>query len=202
MMPAHYALSDAAILLVVTWAAPALWQKRQILLMLAMACFGMAAAIGVVRFSAGLQSELAALHAGSSQVLGLAAAMAIAAHSLRRTSDRRDYALALAALPVSAGTFFLAPTLIGPLFLLALAIALSVGLLHVFRDRSSWLGPFGLMLLLVNALLIRRAPWLTEAAAWHTYHLLIALGLMVLARAVLHNGALEPIERANEAGTC
>jgi hypothetical protein len=40
------------------------------------------------------------------------------------------------------------------------------------------------MILLANSLLIRRSPWLTEAAAWHIYHLLIALALILLARAM------------------
>ena len=53
MMPAHYALSDAFIVLVTIFAGNALRQNGQNLLAFAMACFGIAAAVGVVRFAGG-----------------------------------------------------------------------------------------------------------------------------------------------------
>lgn len=89
-MPAHYALSDAAIVLVAAWAAPALWLNRKILPAVAMACFGLAASIGVVRFGADLQAELAAVHAAGSLVLGLAAALMLAAACFWHHSQRRQ----------------------------------------------------------------------------------------------------------------
>ena len=76
-MPAHYALSDAAIVLVTIFAGDALWRNGRHLPAFAMACFGVAAFIGVVRFGTGLQDALAALHAGASRLLGLAGAVAI-----------------------------------------------------------------------------------------------------------------------------
>lgn len=184
MMPAHYALSDAAIVMVAAWAALPLWRQGKILPAFAMACLGIAAAIGVVRFGAGLQAELAALHAGGSQMLGPAALLALSAHILRRKSDRNDGAFAVAILAISAGIFFLAKALLAPLFLLALTVGLCAAIWHAYRFGLSWLVPSGLMILLANTLLIRRSPWLTEAAAWHIYHMLIALALILLARAM------------------
>lgn len=188
-MPAHYALSDAAIVLVAAWAAPALWLNRKILPAVAMACFGFAASIGVVRFGADLQAELAAVHAAGSLVLGLAAALMLAAACFWHHSQRRQGYLAFAALAAAAGTYFVAPTFIGPLFVLALTGALLVRIVQVFRSGSSWFGPAGLTILLLDTLLIRRAPWLAEASAWHAYHLLIALGMLALTRVDLHDRA-------------
>jgi hypothetical protein len=184
-MPAHYALSDAAIALVAAWATFALWRQRQILQGFAMACFGVAAAIGVVRFGAGLQTELAALHAGSSQTLGLAAVLTLASTGVWRTGDRPATALIAAILGISLATYVFAHMLLAPLFVLALTLALIAAIVQAVRFGGSWLIPSGLLLLLADTLLIRRAPWLAEAAAWHAYHLLIALALMMLAKAML-----------------
>ncbi len=184
-MPAHYALSDAAIVLVALWAVPALWQRRQVLPAVAIACFGTAAAIGVVRFAAGLQAELAGLHASGSQTLGLAALVALAVDGLRHLGSRQLKAAALAILTLAAGIFFLAHALVAPISMLALAVALAAGLARAIRSGASWLGPAGLLLLLIDTVAIRRAPWLSEAAAWHAYHLLITLALLALAKGAL-----------------
>ena len=184
-MPAHYALSDAAIVLAALWAVPALWRKGQVVPAFAIACFGTAAAIGVVRFAAGLQTELAALHAGGSQALGLAALVALAAAGLRHFGGRQATAVLLAILALAAGIFCLAHALVAPLTMLALAAALASGLWRAARSGASWLGPAGLLLLLVDNIAIRRAPWLSEAAAWHGYHLLITLALLALAKGAL-----------------
>ena len=64
-MPAHYALSDAFIVFVTIFAGNALRRNGQDLLSFAMACFGIAAAVGVARFAGGLQDELANLHSGA-----------------------------------------------------------------------------------------------------------------------------------------
>lgn len=194
MMPAHYALSDAAIVMAAVWAALPLWRKGQTLPAFAMACLGIAAAIGVLRFGAGLQNELAALHAGGSQMLGLASLLALATHILRRKNDRHDGAFAIAILAVAGGIFFLANALLAPLFLLALIVGLGAAVWQALRAGSSWLIPSGLMILLTNTLLIRRSPWLSEAAAWHIYHLLIALALIILASA-MHASPLDAREK-------
>lgn len=181
MMPAHYALSDAAIVLVAIWGAMALYRKRQFLPAFAIACFGLAAAIGVVRFGAHLQAELAVLHASASQLLGLAGGFALAGVCIQRAGSGRDKRFAAASLIVAAAVFFFANALIAPLFILALIVALCAVLWRNVRAGSNWLTVAGLALLLANALVIRGAPWLAPAAAWHAYHLLIALALGALA---------------------
>lgn len=181
-MPAHYALSDAVIVLVVSYAAVALSRERLLLPAFAMVCLGTPAAFGVVRFGAGLQRELLPLHAGASQLLGLAGAVALVMAGVQRIGVRTDMLLATASLIVAGVVFVLASNFIAPLFVLVLALALCVALLRVKRAGSGWSTSAGLAVLLVNALVIRRAPWLTEANAWHAYHLLIALALAMLAK--------------------
>ncbi len=181
MMPAHYALSDAVIVLVALWGAVDLSRQQQLLPAFAMACFGMAATVGVVRFGAGLQAELAPLHAGASQLLGLAGAAALAAACLPRSGGGRDMLLAAAGLTVAGLIFSFASTGIAPFFILALTIALFAKLSQAVRAGSDWLTPAGIALLLANSLIVRGAPWLADATAWHAYHLLIALALAILA---------------------
>lgn len=182
VMPAHYALSDGVIVLVASYAAVALSRERLLLPAFAMVCFGIPAAVGVVRFGAGLQRELLPLHAGASQLLGLAGAVALVTAGLQRIGGGKDMLLATASLIVAGVVFALASNFIAPLFALALALALCVALLRVKRAGSGWPTSAGLAVLLVNALIIRCAPWLTEANEWHAYHLLIALALAMLAQ--------------------
>ena len=181
LMPIHYAVSDAAIVLVALFAGVALWRHGLVLHAFAMACFGVAAAIGVVRIAGGLQVELAALHAGASQLLGLAGAIALAAASLRRTSRMREAGLFGAMLIMAAAIFFLAKPLLAPLFVIALVVGGGSAFWRVRQHQTSWLVPASFALMIANALVIRRAPWLDPAAGWHAYHLLIALGLAALA---------------------
>jgi hypothetical protein len=185
MMPAHYALSDAAIVLVAIWAGIAMWRKDQWLAAMAMACFGIPAAVGVIRLGAGLQVELAALHAGASQLLGLTGAITLAAACLPRTIRWSRWIVMGAALIIAGVVVFLAKPLLAPLFIAALLVALGAALRDAVQNELSRLVPSGLMILLANALFIRGAAWLSEAAAWHAYHVLIALALAVLAKGLL-----------------
>ena len=185
MMSAHYALSDAAIVLVAIWSGVALWRNGQRLPAMAMACFATPAAIGVVRLGGGLQAELGALHTGASQLLGLAGAFMLAVVFIARPASWNDRHVVGAVLVVALAVFFLAKSLFAPFFLAVLVVALGAALLKSARLGSSWLVPSGLAILLVNALLIRRAPWLSDATAWHAYHLLIALALGVLAKGMI-----------------
>ncbi len=162
-MPAHYALSDAAIMLVAIWSAVALSKEWRLLPAFAMACFGIPAAIGIVRFGTGLQAELALLHAGASQLLGSAGAAALAASCIQRTGGRGDILLAAAILTAAGLVLFFTTKRIAPLFILALTLARCAALLQAARSRSEWLASAGLALLLANTLVIRRAPWLSSA---------------------------------------
>ncbi len=184
-MPAHYALSDAAIVLVACWAGLALWRNGQRLPALVMACFAVPAVIGVVRLGGGLQDELAAVHAGASLMLGLAGAMALAVVCVQRIVQR-DHRLLAGGIVVCAGAvFFLAKPLLAPLFIVALLVALGAAIWGRLRRGASWLVPAGVVILLVNVVLIRRAPWLGEAMAWHAYHVLIAVALAMVGLGLL-----------------
>jgi hypothetical protein len=185
MMPAHYALSDAAIVLVTLFAGHALWRNIKALPAFAMACFGIAASIGVVRFGGGLQDALADLHAGASQYLGLAGAFAILAHYLFPPKGRNGIAIVAFILSVALAIFWFAAPLLGPLFLLALIIACVASIMRPNSTRPLWLVPVACAVMLANTLFIRRAAWLDEAVAWHAYHLIIALALAALAKGLI-----------------
>jgi hypothetical protein len=185
MMPAHYALSDAAIVLVTIFAGNALWRSGRHLPAFAMACFGVAAFIGVVRFGAGLQDQLAALHAGASQLLGLAGAVAILSSYLFHPADRHIISIIALILCAASAIFLLAQPLLGPVFLLALVIMLFASIARPGPLGRSWLVPIGCALMLADTLFIRRAAWLDEAVAWHVYHVVIALALATLAKGLL-----------------
>ena len=184
-MPAHYALSDAAIVLVACWFAMAMWRNGQRLPAMVMACFAVPAAIGVIRLGGGLQDELAALHAGASLMLGFAGAMALAVVCLQRIVNRDHRLLAGGILLAAGAVFFLAKPLLAPLFIVALVVALGAALWGVVRRGASWLIPAGIVILLINVVLIRRAPWLGEALAWHAYHVLIAAALALVGQGLL-----------------
>ncbi len=179
-MPAHYALSDAAIVLVACWAGLALWRSGQRLPAMVMACFALPAAIGVIRFGGGLQDELAGFHSGASLMLGLAGAVALAVVCFPRRVTLDHRLVAGGILVVAGAVFVTAKWLLAPLFIVALLVALGGALWGRVRLGASWLVPAGLVILMVNVVAIRRAPWLGEATAWHAYHLLIAVALAVV----------------------
>ncbi len=180
-MPAHYALSDAAIVLVACWAGLALWRSGQRLPAMVMACFAVPAAIGVIRFGGGLQDELAGFHSGASLMLGLAGAVALAVVCFPRRVMLDHRLVAGGILVVAGAVFVTAKWLLAPLFIVALLVALGGALWGRVRLGASWLVPAGVLILMVNVVAIRRAPWLDEAAAWHAYHVLIAVALALVA---------------------
>jgi len=184
-MPAHYALSDAAIVLVTIFAGNMLWRNGKALPAFAMACFGIAACIGVVRFGGGLQDALAALHAGASQYLGLAGALAVVSHYLFPSEGRKEIGIIAAISSTAFAIFWFAQPFLGPVFLLALTIACVASIVRPGASRPCWLVPIACAVMLANTLFIRRAPWLDEAVGWHIYHVVIALALAALAKGLM-----------------
>jgi hypothetical protein len=184
-MPAHYALSDAAIVLVTIFAGNILWRNDRILPAFAMACFGVAAFIGVVRFGGGLQEELAALHAGASQGLGLAGALAVVSHYLFPSEGRKETGIIAAILTAAFAIFWFAQPFLGPVFLLALMIVILASIARPVPSKLTWLVPLASAVMLANTVFIRRAAWLDEAVAWHVYHVVIAFALAALAKGLM-----------------
>jgi hypothetical protein len=138
-----------------------------------------------VRFGAGVQDQLAALHGGASQLLGLAGAVAILSGYLLRPADRHAIWIIPLILCAATAIFLLAQPLLGPVFLLALVIMLFASVARFGPLGRSWLIPAGCALMLADTLFIRRAAWLDEAVAWHVYHVVIALALAVLAKGLM-----------------
>jgi len=132
-----------------------------------------------------LQDALAALHAGASQLLGLAGAVAILSSYLFRPADRHIISIIALILCAATAIFLLAQPLLGPVFLLALVIMLFASVARPGPLARSWLIPAGCALMLADTLFIRRAAWLDEAVAWHVYHVLIALALAALAKGLM-----------------
>lgn len=181
-MPSHYALSDAAIVVVTIFAGNILWRHGRGLSAFAMACFGIAAAIGVLRFGGGLQDELAALHSGASQLLGLAGALALVSVCILPPSNRSGTWIIAIILCVATAMLIFARPLIGPFFIVAIVIVIVASILRPHPSRHAWLIPVGSAVMLGNALFIRRAAWFDEAVAWHAYHIVIAIALAALAK--------------------
>ena len=184
-MPAHYALSDAAIVVVTVFGGTALLRNGQRLLAFAMACFGTAAAIGALRFGGGLQEELATLHSGSAQFLGFAGVLAVLSSCLFRAGGRDDVLRFVSILCVVGAIYLFVHPLLGPLLLLSVVITLAVSLYRPVSSRHFWLVPLGSAIMLANAVFIRRASWLDESMGWHAYHILIAFALALLAMGFL-----------------
>jgi cell division protein FtsW (lipid II flippase) len=106
-------------------------------------------------------------------------------HYLFPPKDRNGIGIIALILSAATAIFFFAQPLLGPLFLLALAIACVVSIVRSGLSQPKWLVPIACAVMLANTLFIRRAPWLDEAVAWHAYHLVIALALAALAKGLI-----------------
>ncbi|WP_095012715.1 hypothetical protein [Tsuneonella mangrovi] len=183
-MPMHYAFSDAAVLAAGAWGAIRLWPHGHRLAALGMAGFSLAAAIGVIRFGSGEVESFAALHTTASQVLGLAGSAAlVGCLSIDSTTGRAAGAFAAAVVTATVIHRF-APLLMAPLVVGAITAGVLLGTWRAARRKQQWFVPLGFAILLVDMLLVRRNPMLGADVAWHGYHLLIALGLLLIARGI------------------
>lgn len=179
-MPAHYAVSEALVVLAAAWAGWMLVRQGQRLAAGAVALFGVAALIGTVRFAGGLVEQLAPLHRLASQAGGLAGSL------LLLLSLAPGAGLVLrpwigAVLVVAVMGLAMAVPAAGPLLIVA-AVAVGGAILAVptgepTRRIVSALA-FGLML--ADVTLVRSATGLGPATRWHLYHTVIALWLVLL----------------------
>lgn len=179
---AHYAISEALIVLAGLWAAPRLYRQARRAAAFAIMLFSFAAFLGVIRFAFGWQA-MAEMHRLAGTVGGLAAMMALVFEMIDRRglssgSWRERYLLTATLL---LGLAICLPGVRVPLFLL-----FSVGFIVLVVKSAPLLGHraslAGLMAgaMLVNVILFRQAAWLSPAVAWHVFHVLVAVWLAAL----------------------
>lgn len=186
MPGAHYALSELAIVFVALVAAYDLSCRRMGLAAAGTAIFGLAAAIGVIRFGSGAIDALAALHKAVSQAGG-ATAMGLIALQMARViglgeAPPRPLVATLAivsTLAVALGK----PGLATPLFLLWLLLATMLATRLPANVRGQrWIRGAVVGSFLANVLLVRQSAALGPDISWHLFHVLVALWLGALWR--------------------
>lgn len=180
---AHYAISEALIVLAGLWAAPRLYRQARPAAAFAIMLFSFAALLGVIRFAFDRQAEMAEIHRLAGTLGGLAAMMALVFEMIDRRGVRLDnwrrrYLLAAA---LGLGLAISLAWLRVPLFLL-----LSVTFIILVVKSAPLLGrrvPVAMMMagiMLVNVVVFRQAAWLSPAVAWHVFHVLVAVWLVAL----------------------
>ena len=178
--PAHYAVSEALVALVSAWTSAVLVRRGRSLAAAGAALFGVAAAIGTVRFSTGLVEPLAQVHRLASQTGGLVGflLLLLALASAAGLSVRPWIAALTVALLVGVAAG-LPPT--GPVIAVAALVA-GAGLLAAAPGRPAerLAAPLAYGLMLPDVLIVRNAAWLDPAVRWHAYHAVIALWLALL----------------------
>lgn len=180
-MPWHYALSDGAIVLVACWV---IYYRRDMALAprLAIGALGIAALIGSVRFGFGYHLELTDLHQGASKVAGLAAFSLLVFQLLTAEKSRSDrygplMLIATACFPIA----LLWPKLAAMTVVCLLVVACIVVLKRLLAgENGSGYLLMAFVVLLLDLLVVRRSPIVSESVAWHLYHVLIAVGLVLL----------------------
>lgn len=187
-MPApHYAISEAAIVIVALWCIWRFVQSGYWMAAAGSALFGIAAAIGAYRFGTGQVELLALPHRTFSQLGGAIAISLITAQILTmfRFAQRGVIRTMIGAIIAGSAAIVVAsPQLATFLFLLWLAIAIAAALLMptinglMRLSNAAIVGVFG-----INLLLIRQSSILGPDLSWHLFHLLVAawlLGLLYL----------------------
>lgn len=184
-MPApHYALSEALIVLVAIWVALRMTRRRAWFGALGVTIFGIAAGIGVVRFSLGQIEELATFHRDFSQVSG-ATAMALVAIQCLKVPPRFwvgwRLGVAIALTAATLGSVLVVPDATILIFLAWLIVAIIACSTWPAASTKQRLLRAGVVaIFLVNLLLVRQSTLLGIDASWHLYHVLIALWLFGL----------------------
>ena len=186
MPGAHYALSELAIVMVALVAARDLIRRHIDLAAAGIAIFGLAAAIGVVRFASGEFAALAAIHKIISQAGG-ATAMGLIGLRLAKLGGLgvitpRPLVGALAVLATVVAALAI-PALATPLFLFwLLAATLLAATLPARAAWQRWIRAAAVGSFVLNVLLVRQSPVLGPDISWHLFHVLVALWLFALWR--------------------
>ncbi len=190
-MPQHYAISELLIVIVTLWCVFRLWRASLHWASLACFLFGLAAALGAYRFGVASTEELAFVHRSVAQ-FGGSVAMALIALEFWRLSNSKRVAVnpgLAAAISVLATLCF---GVLGPVFVNIGFVfwALVAGAYAALCTRGA-LGSRAVVSLivvsvLINVLVVRQAPWLDPAAAWHAFHVLMALWIFGVTLVLIH----------------
>lgn len=183
MHGAHYAISEALIVLVALWGAARLWRGGYSLAAVGILLFGTAAAIGTYRFGTDQVESFAAIHKSFSQSGGAIAMALISGQLLLSNAFVRQQPAAkrviLALIAASALAALLAPDLTTLLFLGWLIIAIVTACLIPAPTVARRLGFAAIVsIFLVNLLLVRQSAALGPSLSWHLFHTLVAIWIV------------------------
>jgi hypothetical protein len=181
-MPAHYAFTDGLVAVTAAWGAwrlarSGLWRGA-----VGIAMFGVAGAIGTVRFASGLVEPLADVHRFVSQIGGVFGLCLVVSQIATLAGKRHALLSALVGAAAIAGLGIVMPAVGALAFVVALVgggVLLWLGDGPSQRHLSAAIG-FGIML--PNVVLLRQSAALSPDLRWHLYHVIVALWLVVIVR--------------------
>jgi hypothetical protein len=177
-MPLHYALTDGLVLIAAVWGVWQFVSRGQTFAAFGLACFGLAALVGVIRITTGLIEPLAPAHRLLSQLGGTAGVGLLVSQIATQRFPK------LSALGVLVGVAAIAilgvvrPALV-PILSMGLLLAGIVILAlrpETLADKALKVGAFGL--LIPVALLFRKSPALSADLSWHLYHCGVAFWIV------------------------
>lgn len=190
-LPTHFAVTDALVALTGAWGGWYLGRIGRWAGAAGLALFGLAGAIGTIRIIGGLDAELAALHRFASQTGGLIGLLLIL-HQIRGARPPLSHPFVLAALLIVAALLSVAVPMVGAVLFVA---GLLCGAWLLWRGTGQGqhriAAALGFALMLPNVLLVRASPMLSADAAWHGYHLIVALWLCLTARTLTLTPSLQ-----------
>jgi hypothetical protein len=182
---AHYAISELIISLAAIWAARFLWPHNLRWAAFGFLVFGAAAAIGVVRFPAGLIEEWAAMHRWAGTMGGLLAMQALTQQTI--ASDKLVYRVHLLLSVLALVASVALPVLRVPLFLIwSIAFIWRVSGNTPEIEVSRFMKACIAGLMLFNVIVFRQSPFMAPAVSWHIFHVLLALWILGVTRLLVH----------------
>lgn len=184
-MPAHYALSEAVLVIVAALCVRRLWRSQLMFATGGAALFGFAAALGTFRFGLGLGPELSGVHRFVSQNGGVVAMGLITADCLRMLAPNlHRRRVNLVALVMVVGSLFasvMLPVMTIPLVLGWSTLLAAASFFLPAESVCNRLAAFSLAALFpVNALVVRQSSLLTPELGWHLYHIVIVVWLAAI----------------------
>ena len=178
----RFAFSELLIVFIAVWVVKRLFADGNLMAGVGVMLFGLAAAVGVLRFGFNMIDELANFHFHFSQIGGTTAMSLITFQiAINLTLIPDQTAKFIAVLSITA-TFFISffnPSLVTPLFLSWLSISvilvllLPINMLPVRFLRAALMATF-----MANIVFIRRSPLLGVELSWHLFHAFTAIWLI------------------------